>query len=130
MLIQAESGAGKELFAQSIHTASARRNGPFVAVNFAAITESLLESELFGYVEGSFTGASRHGSPGLFEQAHTGTIFLDEIGDAPLSFQVKLLRVLQEHEVRRIGSSATIPIDVRVIAATNRNLYQMVNYMP
>lgn len=126
VLIQAESGAGKELFAQSIHTASARRNGPFVAVNFAAITESLLESELFGYVEGSFTGASRHGSPGLFEQAHTGTIFLDEIGDAPLSFQVKLLRVLQEHEVRRIGSSATIPIDVRVIAATNRNLYQMV----
>lgn len=126
ILIQAESGTGKELFAQSIHNDSSRKNGPFIAVNFAAMTETLLESELFGYVEGSFTGASRHGSAGLFEQAHTGTIFLDEIGDAPLSFQIKLLRVLQEHEIRRVGSSTTIPIDVRIITATNQDLCQLV----
>lgn len=122
ILIHGESGTGKELFAQSIHNESSRRNGPFVAVNFAAMTEQLLESELFGYEEGSFTGAKRGGAPGLFEAANKGTLFLDEIGDAPLSFQVKLLRVLQEKQIRRVGSIKIIPIDVRVIAATNHNL--------
>lgn len=122
VLIQAQSGTGKELMAQSIHNASERADGPFVAVNFAAITETLLDSELFGYVEGAFTGASRHGSIGLFEQANHGTIFLDEIGDASLSFQVKLLRVLQEREIRRVGSTVPIHIDVRIIAATNQDL--------
>ena len=122
VLIQAQSGTGKELMAQSIHNASERAVGPFVAVNFAAITETLLDSELFGYVEGAFTGASRHGAIGLFEQANHGTIFLDEIGDASLSFQVKLLRVLQEREIRRVGSTVPIHIDVRIIAATNQDL--------
>ena len=122
VLIQAQSGTGKELMAQSIHNASERADGPFVAVNFAAITETLLDSELFGYVEGAFTGASRHGAIGLFEQANHGTIFLDEIGDASLSFQVKLLRVLQEREIRRVGSTVPIHIDVRIIAATNQDL--------
>lgn len=126
VLIQAESGTGKELFAQSIHNASKRADGPFVAVNLAAMTESLMDSELFGYVEGAFTGASRHGAIGLFERANHGTIFLDEIGDAPRSFQIKLLRVLQEKEIRRVGSPVAIPIDVRVIAATNQNLKQLV----
>lgn len=126
ILIQGESGTGKELIAQGIHNASPRRGGPFVAVNFAALTESLLESELFGYVEGAFTGASRGGSPGLFEEAHKGTIFLDEIGDAPLSFQVKLLRVLQERQIRRVGSAKVIPIDVRVVVATNRDLKTLI----
>lgn len=126
VLIQAQSGTGKELMAQSIHNASGRANGPFVAVNFAAITESLLDSELFGYVEGAFTGASRHGASGLFERANHGTIFLDEIGDAPLSFQVKLLRVLQEREIRRVGSAVPIHIDVRIIAATNQDLKELV----
>lgn len=126
VLIQAQSGTGKELMAQSIHNASERADGPFVAVNFAAITETLLDSELFGYVEGAFTGASRHGAIGLFEQANHGTIFLDEIGDAPLSFQVKLLRVLQEREIRRVGSTVPIHIDVRIIAATNQNLKDLI----
>lgn len=126
ILIQGESGTGKEMIAQGIHHASPRCRGPFIAVNFAALTESLLESELFGYIEGAFTGANRGGTPGLFEEAHKGTIFLDEIGDAPLSFQVKLLRVLQEQQVRRIGSSKTIPIDVRVIVATNRDLKKLI----
>ena len=126
VLIQAQSGTGKELMAQSIHNASGRAGGPFVAVNFAAITESLLDSELFGYVEGAFTGASRHGASGLFERANHGTIFLDEIGDAPLSFQVKLLRVLQEREIRRVGSAVPIHIDVRIIAATNQDLKELV----
>lgn len=127
ILIQGESGTGKEMIAQGIHNASKRRHGPFVAVNFAALTESILESELFGYTEGAFTGANRGGAPGLFEEAHKGTIFLDEIGDAPLPFQIKLLRVLQEHQVRRIGSAKTIPIDVRVIVATNRNLKKLID---
>lgn len=126
ILIQGESGTGKELVAQGIHNASPRKNGPFIAVNFAALTESLLESELFGYDEGSFTGARRGGQAGLFEQAHKGTIFLDEIGDAPLPSQVKILRVLQEKQVRRIGSSRITPIDVRVIAATNRDLKDLI----
>lgn len=126
ILIQGESGTGKELFAQGIHNVSSRRKGPFIAVNFAALTESLLESELFGYSEGSFTGAKKGGAPGLFEQAHKGTIFLDEIGDAPLSFQVKLLRVLQEKQVRRIGGAQLIPVDVRVISATNVDLQALI----
>ena len=122
LLIHGESGTGKELFAQSIHNASERRSGPFVAVNFAALSEQLLESELFGYEEGSFTGAKRGGAAGLFEAANKGTLFLDEIGDAPLSFQVKLLRVLQEKQIRRVGSIKVIPIDVRIIAATHHDL--------
>lgn len=126
ILIQGESGTGKEMIAQGIHHASPRCRGPFIAVNFAALTESLLESELFGYIEGAFTGANRGGAPGLFEEAHKGTIFLDEIGDAPLPFQVKLLRVLQEQQIRRIGSSKIIPIDVRVIVATNRDLKKLI----
>ncbi len=126
ILILGESGTGKELLAQGIHNASPRKTGPFVAVNFAAMTENLLESELFGYEEGSFTGARKGGSAGLFEQAHKGTIFLDEVGDAPLPFQVKLLRVLQEKQVRRIGGSRIIPIDVRIITATNRDLKKLI----
>ena len=122
VFIQGESGTGKELLAQSIHNDSNRSSGPFVAINFAALSETLLESELFGYVEGSFTGAKKGGSSGLFEAAHKGTLFLDEIGDAPLPFQVKLLRVLQERQIRRVGSIKVIPIDVRVIVATNHNL--------
>lgn len=122
ILIQGESGTGKELFAQAIHNASPRKHGPFVAVNFAALPETLLESELFGYEEGAFTGAKKGGNPGLFEQGHRGTVFLDEIGDAPISFQIRLLRVLQEKQLRRIGSSRQIPVDVRVISATNKDL--------
>lgn len=126
VLIHGESGTGKELFAQSIHRASNRSEGPFIAVNFAALHENIVESELFGYEEGSFTGAAKGGKPGLFEQAHKGTIFLDEIGDAPPKFQSKLLRVLQEHEVMRLGASKIIPIDVRVVAATNKDLKRQV----
>ncbi len=126
ILIQGESGTGKEILAQSIHNASSRRHQPFVPVNFAGMQSNLLESELFGYVDGAFTGALKGGSKGLFEMAHSGTIFFDEIGDAPMSFQVRLLRVLQEQEIRRIGDSKRIPIDVRVIAATNKDLFSMI----
>lgn len=122
VLIYGETGTGKELFAQSIHNASARRNGPFVAVNCAALTESLLESELFGYVGGAFTGARKEGKAGLFELAHKGTIFLDEINSMPLLLQAKILRVLEAKEVMRVGSDSVIPLDVRIIAASNRNL--------
>ncbi|MDR3672554.1 MAG: sigma 54-interacting transcriptional regulator [Holophaga sp.] len=122
ILIQGETGTGKELFAQAIHNGSKRRQGPFVPVNFAAFPMSLLESELFGYEEGAFTGAKKGGRRGLFEEAHGGTIFLDEIGDAPLEFQVRLLRVLQERQVRPVGGRKLIPIDVRVIAATHKDL--------
>lgn len=126
ILIVGETGTGKELMAQSIHNASERRNGPFVAVNCAALPENLLESELFGYVEGAFTGSRKGGKIGFFEQAHKGTLFLDEISEIPVNFQGKLLRVLQEKQVRRIGDDRVIDVDARIIAATNRNLRQMV----
>lgn len=122
VLITGESGTGKELLAQSIHNAGGRKNHPFVAFNYAAFPESLLESELFGYEEGAFTGSRRGGKAGLFEVAHTGTIFLDEVGEMPIALQTRLLRVLQEREVLRLGSNDPTPVDVRVIAATNRNL--------
>lgn len=125
IIIVGETGTGKELFAQSIHNASARRNGPFVAINCAALPENLLESELFGYVEGAFTGTAKGGKMGLFEQAHGGTLFLDEIGEISLAIQTKLLRVLQEREVRRIGDNKVISIDVRIISATNKSISQM-----
>ncbi len=126
VLITGESGTGKELFAQAIHNSSVRRDYQFVVINCGALPESLLESELFGYEEGSFTGARKGGKPGLFELAHKGTLFFDEIGEMPLSLQSRLLRVLQEREVMRIGGDRLISIDVRLIAATNRNLREMV----
>ena len=126
ILIEGESGSGKELFAQAIHNHSTRRNNPFVAVNFAALNETLCESELFGYEEGAFTGARKGGKKGLFEAAHQGTIFLDEIGDAPISIQKKILRVIQERRVMPIGSNQLVPVDVRIISATNQNLWHMV----
>ncbi|MDQ0338134.1 PAS domain S-box-containing protein [Caldalkalibacillus uzonensis] len=126
VLIVGESGTGKELFAHSIHNLSNRRNGPFLPVNFAGLPESLAESELFGYEDGAFTGAKKGGKPGLFELAHNGTIFLDEIGDASPSLQALLLRVLQEQQVMRVGGHRVIPVNVRVIAATNQNLKEMV----
>lgn len=122
VLIYGDNGTGKELFAQSIHNASRRKEGPFVAVNCAALSESLLESELFGYVSGAFTGARSEGKAGLFELAHQGTIFLDEINSMPLGLQAKILRVIEQQEVMRVGSDYVIPLDVRFIAASNRNL--------
>lgn len=126
VLIRGETGTGKELFAQSICRESSRCNRPFVAINCATLDKNLLESELFGYVEGAFTGALKGGKVGLFELAHKGTIFLDEIGELPIDIQAKLLRVLQEKEIRKLGSGVVLPIDVRVIAATNKNLEQAV----
>ncbi|ERM92238.1 transcriptional regulator [Caldanaerobacter subterraneus subsp. yonseiensis KB-1] len=126
ILIVGESGTGKGVLAQAIHQESFRRHGPFIRVNCAAIPPELLEAELFGYEEGAFTGAKRGGKPGKFELADGGTIFLDEIGDMPLNMQAKLLTVLQEKEVERLGSTKAKKIDVRVIAATNRNLEEMV----
>ncbi|ATA18139.1 PAS domain S-box-containing protein [Gibbsiella quercinecans] len=125
VMIHGESGTGKELFAQSIHNHSLRKNDPFVAINCAAIPENLLESELFGYEGGSFTGAKREGKEGLIELAHEGTLFLDEIGELPLSIQSRLLRVLQEYEIMRIGGKDLIPVNVRIIGATNRSLDDM-----
>lgn len=124
VLIIGESGTGKEMFAQSIHLESERRNGPFVAVNCTAIPQNLLESELFGYQGGAFTGARKEGKSGLFTEAHGGTIFLDEIGEMSTELQAALLRVIQEREVRPVGSNKVIPIDVRIIAATNKDLLQ------
>jgi propionate catabolism operon transcriptional regulator len=126
VLLTGESGSGKELFAQAIHNASKRADHAFVAVNCASFPETLLESELFGYDEGAFTGARRGGKQGLFESAHTGTLFLDEIGDMPMALQSRLLRVLQEREVMRLGSSVAIPVDVRIIVATHQPLTEMV----
>lgn len=127
ILIQGESGTGKELFAHAIHNYSYRQNNPFVIVDCASLPRELVESELFGYVEGAFTGAKRGGRPGKFELANGGTIFLDEIGEMPLELQSKLLRVLQNRMITRIGGSESIDIDVKVIAATNRDLEQEVN---
>ncbi len=126
VLILGESGTGKELFAHAIHNSSARRSKPFVKVNCAAIPAELLESELFGYEEGAFTGAKKGGKMGKFEVADQGTIFLDEIGDMPLNMQAKLLRVIQEREVEKIGSNQVKRIDVRIIAATNRDIESMI----
>ncbi len=126
VLLRGDSGTGKELFAHAIHNASARKKGPFVRVNCAAITDTLLESELFGYVEGAFTGALRGGKKGFFEEAHGGTIFLDEIGEVNPAVQAKLLRVLQEKEFIRVGGTKPLTVDVRVIAATNANLEQRI----
>ncbi|MGC9313266.1 MAG: sigma-54 interaction domain-containing protein, partial [Sediminispirochaetaceae bacterium] len=126
VLIEGESGVGKELFAQSIHSASGRCCKPFVAVNCAAIPAPLLESELFGYENGAFTGATKNGKVGLFEMANQGTIFLDEISEIEPSLQVRFLRVLEEKQIMRIGSDKLIDIDVRVISATNKNLKDQV----
>jgi transcriptional regulator with PAS, ATPase and Fis domain len=126
ILITGESGTGKELLAQGIHSASQRAGKPFVAVNCGALPPMLLESELFGYVDGAFTGASRKGKRGLFELAHKGTIFLDEISELDKSLQTRLLRVIQERQLMRLGSEDVIPVDIRIIAATNQNLEEMV----
>ena len=126
VLITGETGVGKELFAHSIHAASGRMQQPFVAINCATLPETLLESELFGYEPGSFSGAAREGKTGLFELANYGTVFLDEIGEIPVVLQAKLLRVLQEKEIRRIGSTTVIPVDVRVIAATNVHIQEQI----
>lgn len=126
VFLDGESGTGKEVFAQSIHNASNRKNGPFVAINCAALPESLLESELFGYAPGAFTGASSRGKRGFFELAHHGTLFLDEVGDLPLNLQGRLLRVLQEKSVMRIGDDHIIPVDVRIICASNKELESLV----
>ncbi len=126
VLIIGESGTGKELIAQGIHNESSRREGPFVAVNCAALPENLLESELFGYAEGAFTGANKGGRQGVFELAHKGTIFLDEIGEIPHHIQTRLLRVLQEKEVMRVGGDRVTPVDIRIVAATNQKLWELV----
>ena len=127
ILLTGESGTGKELFAHSIHNASRRRDMPFVAINCAALSESLLESELFGYDEGAFTGAKKGGKLGLFEYAHRGTLFLDEIEGMSQTLQVKLLRVLQEKEFMRVGGNRIIPTDVRIIAASNEDILELVH---
>lgn len=126
IVILGETGSGKEMLAQSIHNYSSRRNNAFVAVNCATINENLLESELFGYAEGAFTGAKKGGKEGFFEMAHKGTIFLDEIGEISLSLQTKLLRVIQEKELLRVGGTKMIPFDARILTATNRDLWEMV----
>jgi transcriptional regulator with PAS, ATPase and Fis domain len=126
VLITGESGTGKELFARAIHSSSNRANNPFITVNCGAIPETLIESELFGYEKGAFTGAISRGKPGKFELANKGTIFLDEIGTMPIYLQAKLLRVLENREIDKVGGSQSIPIDVRILAATNSNLEEMV----
>lgn len=125
VMIYGETGVGKEVMAQSIHNHSARKSEPFVSLNCASLPPSLIESELFGYAEGAFTGARKQGKKGLFELANGGTIFLDEIGELPLEVQTRLLRVIQEREVRRVGDDKIIPLDVRIVCATNRDLLQM-----
>lgn len=126
ILLRGESGTGKELFATAIHAAGSRSKKPFIPINCAALTESLLESELFGYEDGAYTGAAKGGRQGLFEQANGGTLFLDEIGDISLRLQVRLLRVLQEGIIRRVGGNQDVSVDVRIIAATHRNLEAMI----
>jgi transcriptional regulator of acetoin/glycerol metabolism len=126
LLITGETGTGKELLAQAIHNESPRRSGPFIAVNCASIPETLIESELFGYEEGAFTGARRKGAVGKIVQAHGGTLFLDEIGDMPYPLQVRLLRVLQERVVNPLGSAKTIPVDIAIVCATHRDLREMI----
>ena len=126
IIIYGESGTGKELIASALHTLGPKKNGPYIKVNCAALNDNLLESELFGHTKGAFTGAN-HSRTGRFEAAHGGDIFLDEIGDMPLTVQTKLLRVLQEHEIERVGDHQPIPINVRVIAATNKNLQQLIS---
>jgi DNA-binding NtrC family response regulator len=125
VLLEGESGTGKELFARALHALSPRADGPFVAINCAAIPETLLETELFGYEKGAFTGAAQR-KPGRFELAHRGTLFLDEIGDLPLALQAKILRALEEKQFERVGGTQSLHVDVRVVAATNRNLKQRV----
>lgn len=127
VLLLGESGVGKEVYAQSIHNLSMRNKGPFIRMNCSAIQETLFESELFGYEEGAFTGAKKTGKKGKFELANGGTIFLDEIGDMPIHIQSKLLRVIQEREIERLGSEKTTKIDVRIITATNQNLESLVD---
>lgn len=124
VLLTGETGTGKELFAQAIHNLSVRRDRPFIAVNCGALPASIIESYLFGYAPGSFTGAKKGGSPGIFEQANHGTVLLDEISEMPFELQVKLLRVLQEKEVTRVGESIPIPLDIKIIATTNRELLE------
>jgi propionate catabolism operon transcriptional regulator len=126
VLIHGETGTGKELAAQAIHRESPRARQPFVAINCGAVAESLLESELFGYEEGAFTGSRRGGHAGLFEAAHRGTLFLDEIGEMPLALQTRLLRVLEEREVVRVGGTRPIPVNVRIVSATHCDLDQRV----
>ncbi len=125
ILLRGESGTGKELFATAIHMEGMGQQAPFIAINCAALPDTLLESELFGYEEGAFTGASKGGKKGLFEQADGGTLFLDEIGEISPQVQVRLLRVLQEEAIRRVGANVEIPVNVRIIAATHRNLEEM-----
>jgi len=127
ILIYGQSGSGKEVFAQSIHNESSRRNKPFVVINCAALPESILESILFGYEAVTFTGAKAGGKAGLFELAHGGTVFLDEVSEMPLNTQSRFLRVLQEREVMRIGSDRPMPVDIRVIAATNKDIVKLTN---
>ena len=124
-MVTGESGTGKELVARAVHHLSPRRNGPFVAINCAALPETLMESELFGHEKGAFTGASNR-KPGKFELAHRGTLFLDEIGELPLALQAKILRALEEKRFERVGGTSLLQVDVRVVAATNRNLRQAV----
>jgi transcriptional regulator with PAS, ATPase and Fis domain len=126
VLIQGESGTGKELFAQAIHNASALRDGPFIGINCSAIPSELMESELFGYDEGAFSGAKKGGMPGKFELAEGGTIFLDEIDCMPQEMQIKLLRVLEENKITRVGGNVVLPINVRIIAASGKNLGELV----
>lgn len=127
VLITGETGTGKELFAQSIHNSSKRKDAPFVAINCAAIPESLIESELFGYAKGAFTGANKEGKRGLFELADKGTLFLDEISEIPLATQSKLLRAIQEKEIIRVGGDEVVPVDLRIICSSNKNLYKLIN---